>query len=140
MARKPPAVVDLTWDGDLRFSVHFPNTPDLPVLTLDSAGKVGPSPVAALVAALAGCMSIDVAHILTRGRHPVRDIQAHLEAARSDDEPHRIVAVALHVVVQGDVPRDAVERAIALSHDKYCSVWHSLRQDIDFRVTFDLSA
>ena len=42
--------------------------------------------------------------------------------------------------VEGDVPADAVERAIALSCEKYCSVWHSMRQDIDFTVSFELIA
>lgn len=150
MATKPPSVVDLAWDGDLRFTVRFPapgsgsGGQDAPVeppgLVLDSAGKAGPSPVSALAAALAGCMAMDLAHILARGRHPVQDIRAHLEADRSADEPHRFVGVRLHFAVRGDVPADAIERAIALSHDKYCSVWHSLRQDIDFRVTFERTA
>jgi putative redox protein len=46
--------------------------------------------------------------------------------------------VRLHFVVRGAVPPAAVERAVALSHDKYCSVWHSLRQDIGFSTSFDL--
>jgi putative redox protein len=43
-------------------------------------------------------------------------------------------------VVKGDVPRDKVERAIALSREKYCSVWHSLRADIAFTTSFELEA
>ncbi len=85
-------------------------------------------------------MAIDVAHILARGRHQVRDIRLHLEGDRSPDEPHRLVAVRLRFEVLGEVPGAAVERAIALSHDKYCSVWHSLRQDIGFQVTFAIGA
>jgi len=140
VAPKPPVIVDLAWEGDLRFSVSSPLSaranPSAPPLVLDSAGLAGPSPVTALAAALAGCMAIDLAHILTRGRHPVRDIKVHLEGERSPDEPHRLVGVRLGVTVLGAVPAAAVERAIALSRDKYCSVWHSLRQDIDFQVTF----
>ena len=51
--------------------------------------------------------------------------EMHLEDIRAGD---RLVLV----------PPAAVERAIALSHDKYCSVWHSLRQDIGFSTTYDL--
>ena len=48
--------------------------------------------------------------------------------------------MTLHFTIEGQVPREAIERAIALSRDKYCSVWHSMRQDIAFTVTFDQRA
>ncbi|MGE3507600.1 MAG: OsmC family protein [Vicinamibacterales bacterium] len=144
MAQKPPAIVDLTWDGDLRFRVQVAPPPggqlSSPAFLLDSTGQAGPSPVALLAASLAGCMSIDLAHILSRGRHPVQDIRAHLEAERAAEAPHRVTRVTLHFVVVGDVPHEAVARAIELSQQKYCSVWHSLRQDIDLQVTFDRTA
>jgi putative redox protein len=133
---KPPTVVDISWIDDLRFSV----TSDKAAITIDSAGLAGPSPVQALGIALAGCMTTDVVHILTRGRHPLRALRSHLVAERAQDDPHRFVRVTLHVTVEGRVPRDAIERAIALSRDRYCSVWHSMRQDIDFQVTFDVAA
>jgi len=133
---KPPTVVDISWIDDLRFSV----TSDRAAITIDSAGLAGPSPVQALGIALAGCMTTDVAYILTRGRHPLRALRSHLVAERAPDDPHRFVSVTMQVTVEGDVPRDAIERAIALSRDRYCSVWHSMRQDIDFQVTFDVAA
>jgi uncharacterized OsmC-like protein len=46
-----------------------------------------------------------------------------------------LLRVDLRFDLDGAVPTDAVERAIALSREKYCSVWHSLNHDIDFRVT-----
>ena len=131
---KPPIVVDLTWVGGLAFSV----TSDKASITIDSAGLDGPSPVQALGVAIAGCMTTDVAHILTKGRHPFRALRSHLVADRAQDEPHRVVRMTLHIAVDGDVPGDAVERAIALSKEKYCSVWHSMRQDIAFTTTHDI--
>ena len=128
---KPPTVVDLTWVGDLKFSGTSGNA----LMTLDSAGVAGPSPVQALGFALAGCMATDVAYMLTKGRHPLRGLRAQLIADRSPEDPHRFVRVTLHITVAGDVPADAVERAIALSREKYCSVWHSMRQDIAFTTT-----
>ena len=133
MAR-PPTVVDLIWVGDLEFSGTSGNAS----MTLDSAGLAGPSPVQALGFAIAGCMTTDVAHILTKGRHPFRALRSHLVADRAQDEPHRIVSMTLHIAVDGNVPGDAVERAIALSKEKYCSVWHSMRQDIAFTTTHDV--
>ena len=61
---KPPTIADLTWLGDLRFSATSAHSS----MTLDSTGLAGPSPVEALAFALAGCMSIDVVFILTKGR------------------------------------------------------------------------
>ena len=136
MTAKPPAIVDLTWIGDLKFSGTSANAS----MTIDSAGVAGPSPVQALGFALAGCMTTDVAHILTRGRHPFRALRSHLVADRAPGEPHRIVRMTLQIVVDGQVPPEAVDRAIQLSRDKYCSVWHSMRQDIEFTVTADVHA
>jgi putative redox protein len=107
-------------------------------MIVDSSGAAGPSPVDALCAALAGCMSVDVVHILSKGRHHLVSVQSRLTAERAGQEPRRLVAVGLHFTIEGRVPREAVERAIELSRDKYCSVWHSLRQDIALRVTFDV--
>ena len=135
MSAKPPTIVDLNWIGELKFS----GTSDNAAITLDSAGIAGPSPVQALAFAFAGCMATDVAYILTRARQPLRGLRAHLAADRAGDDPHRIVRMTLQLLVDGDVPRDAVERAIALSHDKYCSVWHSMRQDIELDVSVEFS-
>jgi uncharacterized OsmC-like protein len=46
--------------------------------------------------------------------------------------------MTLHLTVEGEVPAEAVARALALSREKYCSVWHSMRQDIDFTTTHDI--
>ena len=131
---KPPTIADLTWIGGLRFS----GVSGVTSMIIDGDSTAGPSPVQALAFALAGCMATDVIFILTRGRHPVRALRAHLTAHRAQEDPHRFLKVDLRFDVEGDVPREAVERAIALSHDKYCSVWHSLNHDIDFQVTCDI--
>jgi len=44
--------------------------------------------------------------------------------------------VQLQFTVETSAPKDAVDRALQLSHEKYCSVWHSMRQDIEFNVTW----
>ena len=131
---KPPTVVDLTWTGELVLA----GTTGQTSMTLDSAGIAGPSPVQALAFGLAGCMTMDVAYILTKGRQSFRALRSHLVADRAQDDPHRIVRMHLQVTVEGDVPADAVARAIALSYEKYCSVWHSMRQDIVFTTSHDV--
>jgi putative redox protein len=131
---KAPTVVDLAWTGALVLEGASGNA----TITLDSAGVAGPSPVQALAFALAGCMTMDVAYILTKGRQPFRALRSHLVADRAPEDPHRIVSMHLQVTVEGNVPADAVARAIALSYEKYCSVWHSMRQDIVFTTTHDV--
>jgi putative redox protein len=131
VSAKPPTIVDLSWIGDLKFS----GSSDKASITLDSSGITGPSPVQALGFAIAGCMTTDVAHMLQRGRYAFRGLHSHTVADRAPGDPHRFVRIELQITVQGDVPSDAVERAISLSRDKYCSVWHSMRQDIEFTAT-----
>jgi putative redox protein len=131
---KPPVVADLTWLGDLRFQAVSGHTS----ITIDGDSTAGPSPVQALVFALAGCMAADVVFILTRGRHVIGALRARLTAQRAPESPHRVLKVDLHFEIEGAVPGDAVERAISLSREKYCSVWHSLNPDIDLQVTSDI--
>jgi putative redox protein len=57
---------------------------------------------------------------------------------RADDHPHRFLRIELHFAVGGEVPAAAVERAITLSRERYCSVWHSMRQDIELTTTFEV--
>jgi putative redox protein len=128
---KPPTVAELTWIGGLKFAGVSGAT----AMTIDGDSAAGPSPVQALVFALAGCMAADVVFILTKGRHSISGFRAHLTAHRAQQDPHRVLKVDLRFDLDGAVPTDAVERAIALSREKYCSVWHSLNPDIDFRVT-----
>ena len=124
----------LVWQGDLRFTARTGDTE----ITLDSASTAGPSPPQAVAMALAGCMAIDVADIVTKGRHSLTALEATIVGQRQEDAPRRFVSFRLHFIVTGGVPAHAVERAVLLSRDKYCSVWHSLRQDIAFETTFEV--
>lgn len=124
----------LTWAGDLRFAA----TAGSVSLTIDSKGAEGPSPVQALALGLAGCMAVDVVDILKKGRHALTGLDATLSGERAEQPPRRFVRIALHYVVHGEVPEAAVARAIQLSRETYCSVWHSMRQDIDFVTTFEV--
>ena len=83
-------------------------------------------------------MASDVVTILQKGRLPLQGLRAVLSGERSPTEPRRLLSVDLRFEVVGDVPADRVERAIALSHEKYCSVWHSMREDIAFTTSFDV--
>ncbi len=131
MPPKPPVSVALRWDGELAF-VADDRTHRI---VTDGDGKRGPSPVQLLAVALAGCMGSDVALILTRGRQPLRGLEVQLTADRAPGEPHRLTAVRIRFAIEGAVDPARLDRAIALSRDKYCSVWHSIRQDVPLELT-----
>lgn len=133
---KPPLVLDLTWEGELTFAGRSGDTS----IVMDSRSKAGPSPMQALAFGLAGCMAIDVVNILVKGRHPLGTLSARLVGTRAPEPPTRFVTIGLHFRIGGAVPAEAIDRAIQLSRDRYCSVWNSLRQDIDFTVTYERAA
>ena len=98
--------------------------------------------IAALVAlafALASCMAVDVVMILTKGRHELHRLDVQFTGSRAEGPPSYFTDVTLHYELVGSAPEEAVRRAIALSRDKYCSVWHSLREDIELTSTFDVT-
>ncbi len=88
--------------------------------------------------ALAGCMAIDVADIVIKGRHALGSLEVRLTGDRRDEPPRHFVHFTLHFVIGGTLPDHAIQRAIDLSRDKYCSVWHSLRQDMTLETTFEV--
>lgn len=131
MADRATTSAELSWEGDLRFTAAS----GAHQLAIDSSGKQGPSPMQTLAISLAGCMAIDVVDILQKGRHQVRALHVSLTGVRAAEPPRRFEEIALHYRVSTDAPSRAIERAIALSREKYCSVWHSMRQDIQLTVT-----
>ena len=131
---KPPVVAELIWSEELRFGA---TSGDIATV-VDGDSVAGPSPVQMLFIALAGCMSIDIVDILRKGRHTLTAFRASATAERAPDPPRRVVAASLQFHVRGDLPPAAVERAIALSREKYCSVWHSLRPDIELTTAYEL--
>lgn len=135
MPPKPPVVVTTEWTGDLAFTVRSGRHS----IVTDGDSTQGLSPVQLLGAAIAGCMATDVALILTRGRQPLHTLTVSLSATRAEGDPHRLLAVTIHFAVGGDVNPAQLDRAIALSREKYCSVWHSLREDITLATTTDIA-
>ncbi|NOT43515.1 MAG: OsmC family protein [Acidobacteria bacterium] len=134
MDPRPPLGVELLWSGDLAFGARVGDS----ALVTDGKGTAGPSPMQLLVVALAGCMAADVVAILLKGRHPLEGLRASLDGVRADEPPRRLTSAVLQFHVTGDVPPAAVERAVQLSRDKYCSVFHSLRPEVEFSVAFEI--
>ena len=133
---KPGVTVELIWVKDLQFGVRTASH----ALVIDGHTQAGPSPVELLVAGLAGCMSIDVADIIEKGRHALSGLRCELKAERRSEPPRRVTKVDIAFHALGDVPAHVIERAIALSRERYCSVWHSLRTDIELTTSFTVAA
>lgn len=131
---RPPVVVELLWSGGLRFGgASGPNA-----LVVDGDGAAGPSPMQLAALGLAGCMAADVVAMLEKGRHPLTALHVRLSGERAAEPPRRFTRLSLHFDVSGAVPPQAVERAIALSRETYCSVWHSLRPDLALDTSFQM--
>jgi putative redox protein len=132
---RPPLVAELVWSGDLRFDASSGANSAI----VDGDSKRGLSPTQYAAIGMAGCMAADVVDILRKGRHPLTALRVTFTGTRAEHPPRRFLQIALRFEVRGAVPPDAIERAITLSREKYCSVWHSFRQDITLTTTFDVS-
>ena len=112
--------------------------PGGPEVVLDSSGAEGPSPPQLLAISLAGCMAIDVNDLAAKMRLPLESLRVVVEGDRRADPPRRFVALRQRFIASGIAAADEpkIRRAIDLSYEKYCSILHSLRDDIE--MTFDL--
>ena len=126
--------LSLVWDSELDFHAG----PDSPELKLASSREGLYSPMTLLAQAIMGCMAMDVVHILQKGRHDLTGLTVSFDGERAPEPPKRFTAVHLTFHITGAVPKDAVERAITLSHEKYCSVSNTLRQDLAFTTSIEI--
>lgn len=114
------------------------------ILAMDGAPDGGgrnlaPRPMETVLAGTGGCTAYDVVLILKRGRHDVRGCQVRLEAERAAEDPKVFTRIRMHFVVTGrGVPAAAVERAIRLSHDKYCSASIMIGKTAAIETSFEV--
>ncbi len=114
------------------------------LVTMDGAPEGGgrnlaPRPMELLLAGAGGCTAYDVVLILRRGRHDVRGCQVKLSADRANEDPKVFTRIRMHFVVTGrQLSPAAVERAIALSHEKYCSATIMLGKTATVEVSHEV--
>ena len=102
--------------------------------------NLAPRPLETVLAGTGGCTAYDVVLILKRGRHDVRRCSCKLTAERAATDPKVFTAIHMHFEVGGrGIPAEAVERAIALSHDKYCSASIMLGKTATITTSFTLT-
>jgi len=101
--------------------------------------NLAPRPMEAVLAGAGGCTAYDVVLILKRGRHDVRGCSVKLTSERAPVDPKVFTSIHMHFTVTGKaIPALAVERAIAMSHDKYCSATIMLGKTAEITTSFDL--
>ncbi|HER19826.1 MAG TPA: OsmC family protein [Chromatiales bacterium] len=106
----------------------------------DIGGRnIGPRPTELVLVGLGGCTAIDVVMILQKKRQPVRDCIVEVTAERSESIPKVFTKIHVHFIVKGTgLDPAAVERAVNLSADKYCSVSHMLNKTAEITHDFEI--
>ena len=114
------------------------------VLTMDGAPDGGgrnlaPRPMETVLAGTGACTAYDVVLILKRGRHDVRGCRVKVDADRADADPKVFTRIHMHFTVTGrELPDAAVERAVRLSHEKYCSASAMLGKTAAMTTSFEI--
>ncbi|MBC7957178.1 MAG: OsmC family protein [Cytophagales bacterium] len=114
------------------------------VLMMDGAPDGGgrnlaPRPMETVLAGAGGCTAYDVVLILKRGRHQVLGCQVKLTSERAATEPKVFTSIHMHFVVTGKaLPEVAVQRAIQMSHEKYCSASIMLAKTAEISTSYEL--
>ena len=114
------------------------------LLTMDGAPDGGgrnlaPRPMETVLAGTGACTAYDVVLILKRGRHAVTGCRVKLSAERAASDPKVFTRIQMHFLVSGQgLNADAVARAVALSHEKYCSATAMLAKTAEVTSDFEI--
>jgi putative redox protein len=130
----PVVKATLSWDRDLIF---VGRTNEGYEIEFDAHVQWGCKPTDALLLSLAGCMAIDVVMFLQKMKSEIINFKMDIIGERNPTPPQYFKAIEMILNIAGkNIDPKKVERAISLSHEKYCSVYNSLRKDIDVKVKY----
>jgi putative redox protein len=104
----------------------------------NSAHRHGPSPMEAVLMALCSCTSVDVVSILQKKRQPITGLRVSANATQAPEPPRVFTHIRLTYAVSGKLSRKAVEDAVSLSKNKYCSVSKMLEKaaTIEYEIVY----
>jgi putative redox protein len=126
----------LDWTKDLIFEAR---TSTGYVIEYDAKVEWGCMPTEGLLASVAGCLAIDVVSFTTKMRAEISEFKMDISGKRNPTPPQYFTEINLHITVKGkNIDERKMDRAIALSKDKYCSVYHTLRPDLKHTVTYEI--
>jgi putative redox protein len=126
--------LSLDWRGDLSFA----NGDGSPAIELASSVPGVTSPPQALAYAVMACMAMDVVHVIKKRKSRLDGLRVKFHGVRAAEHPRRFVTMKMEFHITGDVDDHVVERAIDLSRNKYCSVWNSIRTDVELETSFSV--
>ncbi len=124
---------------DLVQAMQFIGTgPSGHAVVMDAAQEVGGEdtatrPLELMLIALGGCTAMDVVSILRKMRTPARSLSVEIQAERAGEHPKAVRSAHLEYKAEG-VPQDNLDKAVSLSHERYCSVSHSLSCTISWKA------
>jgi putative redox protein len=105
----------------------------------DAAGNTGPKPIELMAIALAGCTAFDVVNILRKKRQEVTGYEVKVEADQTPDPPQVFTKVRIHHIVSGvGIDERALQDAIHLSEEKYCSVGAMVKLSAKIETTYQI--
>ena len=131
----------LKWKGNFRFEAK---TEKGLSINFDAPLKYGgedtaPSPMETVLACFAGCTSFDVVSILKKKRQNISGYWVETEGERRDEPPEVFTKIHIKYNVSGkNISKEAVERAIQLSYDKYCSVGAMLKKTAEITTSYEI--
>ena len=127
----------LEWDKDLIFNVRTQMGYEI---EYDANLQWGCSPTETLLTSVAGCMAIDVFYFLKKMRAEITSFKIDFTGVRKPDPPQYYKSIDLLIKVNGEgITSKKMDRAISLSHDKYCSVYNALRSDIEVTTSYKIN-
>ena len=126
--------ITLTWTDDFRFTGRSGDS----FVAIDGDSLEGTSPVRLLLEAIGSCTAIDVVDILRKGRQDVKALSVGVSADRRPDPPRFVTKLYMAFRIEGDVSEAKARRAVDLSLEKYCSVFHTLRKDLQADVEVEV--
>ncbi len=105
----------------------------------DVTYQEGCSPTETLLMSVAGCLSIDVVSILRKMRCNITKYETEFQGERRSEPPqyYKSMDILIHISGEGITPKK-LDRAISLSQSKYCSVYYSLRKDINVKISYEI--
>ena len=104
-------------------------------ILLDSQEEGGASPMQLMLISLAGCSTIDLIHILRKGRYEITSYASEVIATRREEMPRIFNAITLLITLETDAPDEVLNRAIALTKTKYCSAFAVLEASCPVEVS-----
>ncbi|GAB4515882.1 MAG: OsmC family protein [Anaerolineae bacterium] len=131
------------WQGGMKFegTASSGHTLVMDSSTEHGGENAGFRPMELLLVGLAGCTAMDVISILRKKRQNVTGLEVHVRGEQAEDHPHVYTRIHVEYVVRGkDISPDAVQRAITLSDEKYCSVAGTLRGVAEITNSFRIEA